>query len=46
MYRAVNNLPRGNLSEFFNVRPRSELVVPSANTVFLKVKILLAILDQ
>ena len=41
MYKAVNNLPRGNLSEFFvrnnhnyNLRSRSELTVPSINTVF------------
>ena len=41
MYKAVNNLPEGNLSEFFvrnnhnyNLRSRSELTVPSINTVF------------
>ena len=41
MYKAVNNLPGGNLSEFFvrnnynyNIRSRSELIVPSINTVF------------
>ena len=41
MYKAVNNLPGGNLSEFFvrnnhnyNLRSRSELTVPSINTVF------------
>ena len=41
MYKAVNNLPRGNLSEFFvrnnhnyNLRSRSELIVPSINTAF------------
>ena len=37
----MNNLPGGNLSEFFvrnnhnyNLRSRSELTVPSINTVF------------
>ena len=41
MYRAVNNLPGGHLREFFvrnshnyNLRSRSELTVPSINTVF------------
>ena len=41
MYKAVNNLPGGNFSEFFvrnnhnfNLRSRSELTVPSINTVF------------
>ena len=41
MYKAVNNLPGGNLSELFvrnshnyNLRSRSELTVPSINTVF------------
>ena len=41
MYKAVNNLPGGNLSKFFvrnnhnyNPRSRSELTVPSINTVF------------
>ena len=41
MYKAVNNLSGGNLSEFFarnnhnyNLRSRSELTVPSINTVF------------
>ena len=41
MYKAVNNLPGGKLSEFFvgnnhnyNLRSRSELTVPSINTVF------------
>ena len=41
MYKAVNNLPGGNLSEFFvsndhnyNLRSRSGLTVPSINTVF------------
>ena len=41
MYKAVNNLPGGNLSDFFvrnnhnyNLRSRSELTVPSINTVF------------
>ena len=40
-YKAVNNLPRGNLSEFFvrndhnyNLCSRSELTVPGINTVF------------
>ena len=40
MYKAVNNIPGGNLSEFFhnyNLRSRSELTVPSITTVF-KVK--------
>ena len=39
--KAMNNLPGGNLSEFFvrnnhnyNLRSRSELTVPSINTVF------------
>ena len=39
MYKAVNSLPGGNLSEFFvrnnhnyNLRSRSELIVPSINT--------------
>ena len=42
MCKAVNNLPGGNLSEFFvrnnhnyNLRSRSELTVPSMNTVFI-----------
>ena len=41
MYKAVNNLPGGNLSEFFvrnnsnyNLRARSELTVTNINTVF------------
>ena len=41
IYKATNNLPGGNLSEFFvrnnhnyNLRSRSELTVPSINTVF------------
>ena len=41
MYTAVTNLPGGNLSEFFvrnyhnyNLRSKSELTVPSINTVF------------
>ena len=41
MYKAVNNLPGGNRSEFFvrsnhnySLRSRSELTVPSINTVF------------
>ena len=41
MYKAVNNLPGGNLSEFFvknnhnyNLRSISELTVPSISTVF------------
>ena len=41
IYNAMNNLPGGNLSEFFvrnndnyNLRSRSELTVPSINTVF------------
>ena len=41
IYKAVNSLPRGNLSEFFvrnnhnyNLRSRSELAIPSINTVF------------
>ena len=41
MYKTVNNLPGGKLSEFFvrnnhncNLRSRSELTVPSINTVF------------
>ena len=41
MYKAANNLPGGNISEFFvgnnhsyNFRSRSELTVPSINTVF------------
>ena len=41
MSKAVNNLPGGNFSEFFvrnnhnyNLRSRSELTVPSINTVF------------
>ena len=41
MYKAVNNLPVGNLSEFFvinnhhyNLCSKSELTVPSINTVF------------
>ena len=41
IYKAMNNLPGGNLSEFFvrnnhnyNLRSRSELTVPSINTVF------------
>ena len=41
MYKVVNNLPGGNLSDFFvrndhnyNLRSKSELTVPSINTVF------------
>ena len=41
MYKAVNHLPGGGLSEFFernnhnyNLRSKSELTVPSINTVF------------
>ena len=37
MYKAVNNILGGNLSEFFhnyNLRSRSELTVPSTTTVF------------
>ena len=37
MYKAVNNILGGNLSEFFhnyNLRSRSELTVPSITTVF------------
>ena len=41
MYKAVNNLQGRNLSEFFvrnhhncNLRSKSELAVPSINTVF------------
>ena len=41
MYKPVNNLPGGNLSKFFvrndhnyNLRSKSELTVPSINTVF------------
>ena len=41
MYKAVNNLPVGNLSDFLvrnnlncNLRSTSELTVPSINTVF------------
>ena len=41
IYKAMNNLPGGNLSEFFvrnnhnyNLRSKSELTVPSINTVF------------
>ena len=41
MYKTVNNLPGGNLSELFvrnyhncNLRSKSELTVPSINTVF------------
>ena len=41
IYKGVNNLPGGNLSEFFvrsshnyNLGSRSELIVPSINTVF------------
>ena len=41
MYKAVNNLPGGNLCEFFvrnnhnyNLCSRSELTVTSVNTVF------------
>ena len=41
MHEAVNNLPGGNLSEFFagnnhnyNLCSRSELTIPSINTVF------------
>ena len=40
VYKAMNNLPGGNLSEFFvwnnhnyNLRSRSDLTVPSMNTV-------------
>ena len=44
IYKAVNNLQGGNLSEFFNLRSRSELTVPSINIA--KVKILLVISDQ
>ena len=41
MYKTVNNIPGGNLREFFvkkyhndNLRFKSELAVPSINTVF------------
>ena len=41
IYKAMNNLPGGNFSEFFvrnnynyNLCSRSELTVPSINTVF------------
>ena len=41
IYKAMNNLPGGDLSEFFvrnnhnyNLRARSELTIPSINTVF------------
>ena len=41
MYEAVNNLPRGNLCKFFvqnnhnyNFRSKSEITIPSINTVF------------
>ena len=41
MYKAANNLPGGNLSKFFvknnynyNLHSKSELTVPSINTVF------------
>ena len=41
IYKAMNNLPGGNLSDFFvrnnhnyNLRSKSELTVPSINTVF------------
>ena len=41
MYKTVNNLPEGNFREFFvrnyhnyNLRSKSELTVPSINTVF------------
>ena len=41
MYKTVNNLPGGNLSEFFvrnyhnyNFRSKSELTVPNINIVF------------
>ena len=51
MYEAVNNLPRGNLSNFFvrnnhkyKLRSRLELTVPGTR-LSLKVKILLVILD-
>ena len=51
MYEAVNNLARGNLSNFFvrnnykyKLRSRSELTVPGTR-LSLKIKILLVILD-
>ena len=41
MYKAVNNLPRGNLCKFFvqnnhnyNFRSKSEITIASINTVF------------
>ena len=41
MYKAVNNLPRGNLCKFFvqnnhsyNFRCKSEITIASINTVF------------
>ena len=41
MYKAVNNLPRGNLCKFFvqnnhnyNFRYKSEITIASINTVF------------
>ena len=53
MYKAVNNLPGGNLSDFFvrnnygyDLRSKSELTVPSLSILSLKVKTLLVILDQ
>ena len=52
MHKTVNNLPGGNLTEFFvrnnhnyNLHVRSELPVPGI-ILSIKVKILLAILDQ
>ena len=40
IHKAIHNLPAGNLSEFFvrnnhnyNLRPKSELLLPNANTV-------------
>ena len=48
MYKAVSNIPGGNLSEFFhnyNLRSRSELTVQES-LLSLKFKFLLAILDR
>ena len=52
MYKTMNNLPGGNLSEFFlrnnhnyNLRSRSQLTLSSINTVF-KGKIVIVVLDQ
>ena len=53
IYKAIHNLPGGNLSNFFvrinhnyNLRCESELLLPNVNTVFKGRKALLVFLDR